>query len=259
MAAYEAALTEYSRDRVPLEWAQTQNNFGAAIMRLSERRHLMGQGEMEAAAWEKAMAAYDAALQVRTGERLPLAWAQTQNNLGNLFLTMGVRKKETASLNKALTVFRAALLEFTRELIPLEWAQTQMNLAIALIRLGELEGRTIRFKNAIAAINAALEVRTREQVPALWAETQINLGHALAMLGEREIGTMRLERAIAAYDAALSVLMPTHANAENCRINRDRALALYMLRKRGFGYSTSFVMAAWPLPRSAFDDAPSPT
>jgi tetratricopeptide (TPR) repeat protein len=156
---------------------------------------------------------------------------------------MGEWEKGTASLNKAVTAFRAALMEFTRERIPLEWAQTQMNLAVALLKLGELEGGTIRLKKAVAAINAALEVRTRERVPPLWAETQINLGHALAALGEREIGTMRLERAITAYDAALSVLMPTHPHADNCRVNRDRALALYILRKCGFGYSSSFVIA----------------
>jgi tetratricopeptide (TPR) repeat protein len=81
VAAYDAALTEYSREQVPLKWAQTQNNLGAALTRLGGRLHAIGgQGEMVAAIWGKAMAAYDAALQLRTREQTPLVGTNTEQS-----------------------------------------------------------------------------------------------------------------------------------------------------------------------------------
>jgi hypothetical protein len=37
VAAYRAALEEYTRDRAPLDWAMTQMNLGNAFLRLGER------------------------------------------------------------------------------------------------------------------------------------------------------------------------------------------------------------------------------
>jgi hypothetical protein len=37
VAAYRAALTEWTRERVPLDWATTQNNLGNALSTLGER------------------------------------------------------------------------------------------------------------------------------------------------------------------------------------------------------------------------------
>ena len=57
-AAFSAALGERTRERVPLDWAVTQNNLGAALATLGER-------EGETARLDKAVAAYRAALQER--------------------------------------------------------------------------------------------------------------------------------------------------------------------------------------------------
>ena len=54
MAAYHAALGEYTRDRVPLDWASTQNNLGNTLARLGER-------ESDTERLEQAVAAYRAA------------------------------------------------------------------------------------------------------------------------------------------------------------------------------------------------------
>ena len=71
MAAFRAALEERTRDRVPLQWATTQNNLGLALWRLGER-------ESGTARLEEAVAAYRDALQERTRDRVPLDWAMTQ-------------------------------------------------------------------------------------------------------------------------------------------------------------------------------------
>src|SRR5215471_19329414 len=55
--AYRAALEEMTRDRVPLDWAWTQNNLGNALRTLGER----GSGT---ARLGEAVAAFDACLTV---------------------------------------------------------------------------------------------------------------------------------------------------------------------------------------------------
>jgi tetratricopeptide (TPR) repeat protein len=74
---YRAALEEWTRERVPLDWAMTQNNLGNALSRLGER-------ESGTARLEEAVDAYRAALEEWTRERVPLQWATTQNNLNEV-------------------------------------------------------------------------------------------------------------------------------------------------------------------------------
>jgi tetratricopeptide (TPR) repeat protein len=198
VAVYRAALEEHTRDRVPLEWARTQNNLGNALSVLGER-------EAVTARLEEAVAAYRAALEERTRERVPLAWATTQNNLGSALRALGEREDGTARLEEAVAAYRAALEERPRARVPLAWAGAQNNLGVALQALGAREDGTARLEEAVAVLGAALEERTRERVPLDWAMTQNNLGTALWVLGEREDGTARLEEAVAAFRAALEV------------------------------------------------------
>ena len=79
------------RERVPLDWAMTQNNLGAALQTI-------GQRESGTARLEEAVAAYGAALEERTRARVPLDWATTQNNLGVALQTIGERESGTARL-----------------------------------------------------------------------------------------------------------------------------------------------------------------
>ena len=59
VAAYRLALQERTRERVPLDWAGTQNNLGLTLSRLAER-------ESGTARLEEAVATYHAALEERT-------------------------------------------------------------------------------------------------------------------------------------------------------------------------------------------------
>ena len=178
------------------ERGTARNNLGNALQALGER-------ESGTARLEQAAAAFRAALEEYTRERVPLHWATTQNNLGNVLATLGEREGGTARLEEAVVAYRAALEELTRERVPLQWAMTQNNLGNALNALGERESGTARLEQAAAAFRAALEEYTRERVPLHWATIQNNLGNALWGLGEREGGTARLEQAVVAYRAAL--------------------------------------------------------
>ena len=74
------------------------------------------------------MTAYTEALKEITPERVPLEWASTQSNLGNVLTTLGARERGTERLEQAVTAFTEALKEITPERVPLEWAGTQNNL-----------------------------------------------------------------------------------------------------------------------------------
>ena len=176
--AYRTALEVHTRERVPLQWATTQNNLGAALATLGER-------ESSTAHLEQAVQAYRAALEVRTRERVPLQWAGTQNNLGVALATLGERESGTERLEQAVQAYRAALEVHTRERVPLDWAATQNNLGAALATLGERESGTERLEQAVQAYRAALEVFTVEDLPRHHNITQNNLQNALLKLQAR--------------------------------------------------------------------------
>ena len=73
---YKQALAAGPRELVPLKWAGTQNNLGAALQAL-------GEHESDIARLEQAVKAFQAAVLEFTRERAPFEWASTQNNLGN--------------------------------------------------------------------------------------------------------------------------------------------------------------------------------
>ena len=190
-------LTELKpRERVPLQWAATQNHLGVALSRLAAR-------ERGTARLEEAIAVFRDALKERTRERLPLEWASVQMNLGNALGTLGARERGTAKLEEAVVAFREVLKEWTRERVPLQWALAQNNLSNALQTLGRRESGTARLEEAVAISRDALEEMNRERWPLDWARAQYNLGTALWRLGERESGTASLEEAVAVYGEAL--------------------------------------------------------
>ena len=95
IAQYRELLSHYTREKVPLDWAMTQNNLGNALSRL-------GQRESGTERLEQAVEAFRAALEERTQEKVPLAWATTQNNLGTTLRTLGERRKDDTQVCDAL-------------------------------------------------------------------------------------------------------------------------------------------------------------
>ena len=90
---------------MPLNWATTQTNLGNALQELGEQ-------DSGTERLEEAVAAYRAALEERTRERVPLGWAATQNNLGNTLRTLGEREGDKARIEEAVAAYRGALEVF---------------------------------------------------------------------------------------------------------------------------------------------------
>ena len=196
VVAYQRALEELTQDRVPMDWAMTQNNLGTALGTLGERDS--GTERLEQAA-----VAYQRALVESTQERAPSSWATAQNNLGNVLRILGERLSDTKLLEQAVWAYQRALEERKQDDVTMDWAVTQNNLGNALQALGARDSDTKRLEQAVVAFQRALEAQTQDHVPMDWAKAQNNLGTALKALGEHDSDTMRLENARGTYKRAL--------------------------------------------------------
>jgi tetratricopeptide (TPR) repeat protein len=102
IAAYRAALEEYTPDRAPVQWTQTQMNLGNALLRLGQRAD--GTAQIE-----QAVAVYRKALKVTP---MPIDQANLQFNMGIALSEFGRRTHSTDSLKEALMSFRQACAVF---------------------------------------------------------------------------------------------------------------------------------------------------
>ena len=100
--ALHAALAERTRQRVPLQWATTQNNLGGALWAL-------GQRESGTAQLEQAVEAFRAALTEQTRERAPLDWAKSTGNLGVAQTALADRTGDARLAKAALSQIELAL------------------------------------------------------------------------------------------------------------------------------------------------------
>jgi tetratricopeptide (TPR) repeat protein len=89
------------RERVPLQWATTQNNLGVALGSLGER-------ESGTAKLEEAVVAYREALKEQTRERAPLDWARSLGNQGVALMLFAERRRDAAMAKNALSQINMA-------------------------------------------------------------------------------------------------------------------------------------------------------
>jgi tetratricopeptide (TPR) repeat protein len=136
----------------------------------------------------------------------PLAWAETQNRLGNILGAIGQQQHDTEMFQKAIDCFTLALEEYKQESSPLEWAVTQANLATALQALGRLESDTKALNNAVDAYTAALLVYTKKETPEEWKLIMLQLGMTLHTYGTLLKGNRTFQKAVVAYKNAISEL-----------------------------------------------------
>ena len=210
VVAYRDALTVYTKEQLPQQWAMTQNNLGKVF----SQQGIRTGGEAGTRLLAEAVAAYREALTIRTKELLPQDWAATQNNLGAVLSQQGIRIGGEAGTNllaESVTALRAALTVYTKEQLPQQWATTQNNLGATLGDQGTRtsgEAGTRLLAEAVAAYREALTIQTKEQLPQDWAATQNNLGGVLHHQGtytDGEARTRLLAESVVAYREALTI------------------------------------------------------
>ena len=127
------------------------DNLGTALRLLGEQRK--GPRTLE-----QSVAAYNAALSVRSRERLPHYWALTQNNLGATLQVLGARTDDPVALGKSVAAFRETLKQWTREHQPMSWAMTMANLGVARRKLAERSADVEISRRATKDIKSAVDV-----------------------------------------------------------------------------------------------------
>jgi tetratricopeptide (TPR) repeat protein len=195
IAYFNKALTVWTEESAPQEWARTQNNLGNALA-------VLGAREKGTAKLQEAVRAFRQTLRQWPREREPLSWGKTQVNIGTALLSIGERETGADHLREAVVAFSEALTERPRSRVPLDWAAIQNNLGTALLMLGERDHSPQHLEAAVAAYHHALAEWTRARLRMNWARTQENLGAALMALGQHEHNPARVEAAVTAFRAA---------------------------------------------------------
>ncbi len=204
IAGYEAALTVFTYDTSPRNWAATQIALGIALCNRI-------QGD-KAQNLEAAIAAFTTGLKVFTHNAYPQEWAKTQMNLGIAYFYRIVGDK-IENIEDGIAASLAALKVFNCEAYPQDWAQTQSNLGGGyLYRIRGDKAQNI--EDAIAAFIGAWEVFASNEYHYQRAKTQVNLGIAYSdrIRGDK---IENLELAITAFTDALKVYQTRDAFPED--------------------------------------------
>ena len=194
ITGYEVALTVFTREAFPENWAIIHTNLGATYS-----HRIKGEKSQNI---EEAIACYQEALRVYTFEAFPYEWATTQTNLGAAY-GKRIKGEKVQNSEQAIACLEQALTVTTFEAFPYEWAMIHINLG-AVYRNRIKGEKAQNIEEAIACYQQALKVYTFEAFPDEWATTQTNLGVAYRnrIKGEK---AQNSEEAIACYQEVLRV------------------------------------------------------
>jgi len=159
----------------------------------------------------------------------PLAWAESQNSLGNILAAMGQQRRDAELFERAIQCFNHALEEYRQEDSPLEWAATQYNLGTANQTLGRLLDAARPLKIAVDAYTNALLVWTRDESPEDWMYTMHQLGATLHTHGKLLKGNRQFQKSVVAYKNVLAVLDADNYALELTATHNNRAAVLHHL------------------------------
>jgi len=159
----------------------------------------------------------------------PLAWAETQNKLGNILAALGQQRRDTDLFERAIQCFNYALEEFGQEEFPQEWASTQYNLGTANQALGRMLDAAKPLKAAVDAYTNALLVWSKDAFPENWMFTMHQLGTTLHTHGKLLKGNRQFQKSVVAYKNALSVLDADNYALELTATHNNRAAVLHHL------------------------------
>ncbi len=153
---------------------------------------------------DSAREALEALLTDAYRDQEPLAWAETQNCLGNIIAAKAQQLRDDALFEKAIQCFKHALEEFDQDKSPLEWAATQNNLATAQQALARQLDNSKLFKESSDAYTNALLVWSRKETPEQWAAAMHQLGITFHSYGKLLKGNRTFQKSVVAYKNALA-------------------------------------------------------
>lgn len=155
---FQQALTHYSPEDSPQEWAATQYNLGTALQAL-------GRLHETTAPFKLAVDAYTCALQIWSREAYAEAWMRTMHQLGLTLHSYGIQLKGNRQLQKSVVAYKNALAVLDADNYALELTATHNNRGVVLHHLGESEQNPDRLKEAINAYEKGVTVSMEQQLP----------------------------------------------------------------------------------------------
>ena len=136
----------------------------------------------------------------------PLAWAETQNRLGNILAALGQQQGNSELYEKAVQCFSNALEELSQENSPIDWAATQANLGAALQALGRLESDAKCLNKSVDAYTAALLEYSKKETPEEWKLVMLQLGATFHTYGILLKGNRTFQKSVVSYKNAIAEL-----------------------------------------------------
>ncbi len=239
--SYRKAMQIYTAKSYPQQYASMQNNLAIAYLSLAdldEEATSDGRGESRADYSLLAVAACKEALIYRTAEQYPLAYAATENNLGNAYFALSEEGGAASdSLREAHDAFSRALQVYSKEKHPRQYATTQNNLANVYLAWrtvpageeGEAESSgeglfPAHCLKAIRAAEEALSVFTFDESPEDYSEAQGTLWLAYLTLADYEFRAENCALALDACQARLSALRASGSQAAVASCCKDLAI-----------------------------------
>ena len=187
------------------------------------------QHSFSANVFESLRDALEASLTDALRKQDPLAWAQTQNRLGNILGALGQQHHDAAMYEKAIECFNQALEEYNQEDSPLDWAETQANLGTALQALGRLESDAKALNKAIDAYTAALLVCTKKDSPEEWKLIMLQLGMTFHEHGKILKGNRQLQKSVVAFKNVIPELDADNYAFELAAVHNNCGTVLHNL------------------------------
>lgn len=178
---------------------------------------------------ENARERFEAELTEQDREQVPLEWAMTQNNLGNVLAALGQQRCDEELFREAIQSFNNALEVLNQKNAPLDWAATQYNLGTATQALGRQLGDAKLLKKAADAYTDALLEWTREQMPLEWASAMYQIGATFHTQGKLLKGNRTLQKSVVAYKNALAVFDADNTALELVATHNNRGAVLHHL------------------------------
>lgn len=203
MVHYQAALSVYTRDEFPHEWAETQILMGAVQRSLARENVCVDKESLLRAALER----YQTALSVATPVAAPREWGGIQMQLAGTHRDL--MELDAAGigphnhLSRAIHFYEEAMRLWARARHPHEWARIQVEMAITYAG-SPMGGRIRNLERALTCFQNALEIFTEADAPREWADVNVHMAAALLELpfGNR---ADNLQNSIACYLSALRV------------------------------------------------------
>jgi|GEM_PF-2835427 len=221
----EADAAQTFQDRDPVLWARTQHNLGL-ILRL-----LYPVAAMDRTATTATVTAYRHALEVRTREQAPLAWAETQDALGEVLGDLAARPFDPVPKELAFDAFEQALTERTRDRAPYDWARTQANLAHTQARAGRFRQDAALLARAFETYRLAQQEWTQGTHPMEWAYAEQAAAETLCERGTLTNDPAILKQSVEMFRGLLSAGQdgPQQPDVPLWRVGDDFADALQAL------------------------------